>query len=368
MSGGSSNQPTQTTTTQISPEAQALFGLAYPSIANYAAAPPTPRYAGSTVAGFTPAQTAAQAAGVGAAGAQGDIANWATNLATGIPGALQWGGSAATTPYTPPSVPLKSVPTSSDVFGEANVYDPSLERAITAAQRPTWEALTQQALPAVRSGAIAQGPFGGSREQLAESRAVELANRQASDTAAQMAEASRQASLNAVGQRYGQNLDAWLRNYGIDTNTLLALGQQGLGARGQDITSATQQYGQNLDTLRSLLGLTPTLQGAQTAPAATLGAVGDVQQQMNQAQLNDAIQAYYYQQMAPYLKATDILGLVPSLPGATTVSTGNTPTGPSAMTALGGAATGAALGGTVFPGVGALPGAAVGATLPFLFR
>lgn len=369
--GGSTTQPQQTTTTQISPQAQQLFNLAYPGIASYAANPPPSYYPGSTVAPFTPTQTAGQESLVSGAGAQQRTAGQAADLYSSIPGMLQWGGAGITKPYVAPNIPLSTLPTSSDIFNDPGIWNPAantgLRSAIEAAQRPTMEALTEQALPNIRYSAISQGPFGGSREGIAEGIATRGATRQMADTAAQMANAMYGANLGAVNQRYATNLNEALQNYGINTNTLLALGQQGLTARGQDINAATSQYGTNIGALNQLLGLTPTVQAAQTAPGATLSGVGQTQQTQQQAMLNDAIAAYYYGQLAPYMKAQDILGLIPSIPGASTTSTANTPQVNPTMQALGGAASGAAIGSLAGP-FGGAAGAGVGALLPFLLH
>jgi hypothetical protein len=373
--GGSSPAPTQTTTTTISPQAQQLFNLAYPSLANYAANPPPSRYPSSTVAGFTPTQEAAQSAATAGAAGQAGIASNAANLAAAIPGMLDWSSTAlpGAGSYTPPSgIGPGTVPMSSNIFNDPGIWNPAyntgLSNAITAAQRPTWQALTEQALPAIRQNAVAQGPFGGTREGLAEGLATSRANQQALDIASKMTEDVYGQNLQASNNRYNANLQALMQQYGIDRNTAVALANMGVTARGQDISAAGQRYGQDLSALYQTLGLTPQLQSAFTAPAATLGAVGDAQQQMNQAQLNDAINAYYYSEYAPYLQARDILGLIPSIPGASTTATGSVPQANTATTALGGAATGAALGSLVpIPGA-TLAGAGAGALLPFLFR
>jgi hypothetical protein len=370
--GGSSQQPTQTTQTTLSPEAQALFATAYPSIAQFAASPPPQRYPGSTVAPFTGTQFEAQQAALGAAGEQADIAQTSKALAQAVPGILDFSSTQLPGQFQPPQIAPGVIPKSSDIFNDPGIWNPAyntgLSNAITAAQRPTWQALTEQALPNIRYSALAQGPFGGTREGLAEGLATSRANQQALDTAAKMTEDVYGQNLQASNARYNANLQALMQQYGIDQNTAVALANMGVTARGQDIGAAGQRYGQNLAAIYQTLGLTPQLQAAQTAPAATIGAVGDTQQQMNQAQLNDLISKYYYSEYAPYLQARDILGLLPSLPGASTTSTANVPQPNVGLQALGGAASGAAIGGTVFPGVGALPGAAVGATLPFLFR
>jgi len=136
MGGGQQQQPTQTSTFQMSPEQQALFNLAYPKVANFAATTPT-RYQGTTVAPFTPAQQQAQEMGLGAAGTQAGIAGRAADVWSSIPSTL--------TPFQ--RTPLE---TSGDINISPETWaraTPTLNAAIEAAQRPTWEALTESALP-----------------------------------------------------------------------------------------------------------------------------------------------------------------------------------------------------------------------------
>jgi len=344
MGGSSQQQPTQTTTNVASPEQQQLFGAVWPQIQNLAGSSPPSYYPDSTVAGFNPVQTEAQQIALGAAPAQRDIAQWSTSLAKSIPGSLQWGLPAGT----------ENVPTSTNIFSDPGIWNPGfnqgLSQAIEAAQRPTWQALTEQALPAIRTTANATGPYGGSRQQIAEGLATSRATQQANDIAAKMAEDEYNANLQAVAARYGVNLNA------------------GVTERGQTLNALGQNYGQNLSALYQTLGITPQLQGEWTTPAATVGAVGDVQQQQQQAQLASDIARWNYNQTAPLSWLSSILGLGQSLPGGSTVSTGNVAQPNTALSALGGAASGAALGSAIMPGVGTVAGAGAGALLPFLFR
>ena len=204
--------------------------------------------------------------------------------------------------------------TGGDIWNPAS--NPYLTEAIGAATRPITQNLTETQLPAIGHAAASTGNFGGSRQGIAEG----LASRGASQ---------------AIG----------------DTSSKLVQGQ----------------YQTNIDAMLKGLGLTPTVQGAQTAPALTTSGVGDVQQAMNQAKLNEQVGNFNYAQYAPFLQSQDIISLLQGLPGGSVTTTGNSPTANPATQALGGAATGASLGSALFPGVGTAAGAGIGAILPFLF-
>ncbi len=354
---GGSSSPQQTTTNVPSAGQTAISNALTPNILGLANRAPPQYYPDATVAGFNPTQEAAQSAALGSAGQQADTAQWASALAESIPGMLQT-GLPANEAYNPTQLPL-----SSNIFSDPGIWNPGfnegLNNAITAATRPIYQQLTETALPAIRGTAVGTGSYGGSRQGIAEGLATSRANQSAVDVAAKMAEDEYNANLQAMGQRYGTNI-----------NALLTQGAQGLTARGQDLTSLGQQYGQNLAALYQTLGLTPTLQAAQATPAQTIAGVGNAQQQQQQAQLSADIARWNYNQQAPYAQIQELLGLSGALPGGSTVATGNTPTPNPATTALGGAATGAALGSMV-PVVGAPVGAAAGAgaaLLPFLFH
>lgn len=325
MGGGQKEQPTQTTSYQLSPEQRQLMNLAMPGIAQFAAQTPQ-RYQGEQVAGFTPEQTQAQTSAVGAATGQQNIADKMTQLALGIPANLR--------DYTPRG----GINVSPEQWAAAK---PTLDAAITSATRPIYENLTEAALPAIRGTGLGTSGLttSGSRQGIAEGIATGKASRAAGDVAAGMSNQELQALQNLNQQRYAT-----------------------------DVAGEGQRYGQNLSALYQTLGLTPTLQAAQVAPAATLGAVGDVKQAMDQARINEAIGNFNFDQYGGYLKSKDILSLLQGLPGGSTVSTANVPTANKGTQALGGALTGAqagmALGGPFGAGVGAVGGAA----LPFLFQ
>lgn len=210
---------------------------------------------------------------------------------------------------------------SSNFYLNGSIWDPqnnpNLRGAIDAATRPIYEGLTEKALPAIRGEAVSTGNFGSSRQGIAEGLATREASRAAGDTAAKLAQGE-----------YETNVNAQLK----------------------------------------AMGLLPTVQGAQVAGATTTSGVGDVRQAMNQALLNQDVNAFNYDQMAPFLQSKEILSLLQGLPGGTTVSTGNVPSANPWTQALGGAAAGASLGSAIMPGIGTGIGAAGGALLPFVFR
>lgn len=210
----------------------------------------------------------------------------------------------------------------SNFYTGGNIWDPAnnpaLSGSIDAAVRPINQALTESTLPAIRQDAISTGNFGGSRQGIAEGLASRGASQAAGDAASKIAE---------------------------------------------------QEYQTNVDAQIKALGLTPQTQQAQLAPATTVSGVGDVRQGQTQAGINQDVGNFNYDQYAPFLQSQEILSLLQGLPGGGTVTTGSTPNSqPGAMSALGGAATGATLGSAVMPGIGTAAGAGIGALLPFLLH
>lgn len=287
MAKGDTPAPTQSATTKLGPEQQQLFDLALPGVRSFAASTPQ-RYQGSTVAGFDPSQTAGQEMALGAAGTQKTVADNA---------------AAASNYWLNPGV--------LDVNN-----DPYVRSAIDASVRPITQNFTESVLPNIRSGSVASGGYGGSRQGIAEGLASGRTSQAVGDTAAKIAEEARQANIKAQLQA---------------------------------------------------LGLLPQTEQAQLAPALTTSGVGDVRQQQAQAGLTEQVGNANFDQYAPFLQSKEILSLLQGMPGATNIATGSVPPQPSGLTkALGGAATGASLG-SMFGPWGTGIGAAGGAVLPFLF-
>jgi len=198
-----------------------------------------------------------------------------------------------------------------------NLWDPSaapVQNAVAAATRPIMQTLTEDALPAIRGGYTGDN-FGSSRQGIAEGLAMGKASQAVGDTSARL-----------IGDLYKTNVDASLK----------------------------------------ALGLTPSIQSAQTAGAVTTSGVGDVRQSMAQNLLNQNVAGYNYDQMAPFLQAQELMSLVAGIPGGTTTSVGTGPSTNPVSQGLGGAAAGASLGSAIMPGVGTGVGAGIGALLPFL--
>lgn len=197
-------------------------------------------------------------------------------------------------------------------------YNPALQGTIDATTRPIVQNYQEKVLPGIRSDAISSGNFGGSRQGVAEGIAARDTATAIGDTAAKTTE-----------DLYGKNLTAQLQ----------------------------------------AMALAPGVTQNLMAPGQAQSAVGDVQQAMSQAKLNELVQNFFADSGGlDYAKAKDILGLVGGMPGGSTVSTGSVPQPNMAMSTLGGAASGAALGSAIMPGVGTAAGAVGGAVLPWLFR
>jgi hypothetical protein len=73
------------------------------------------------------------------------------------------------------------------------------------------------------------------------------------------------------------------------------------------------------------LGLAPQTQGAQLAPAQTVGSVGDNMQAYQQLILDDMVNKYYQNQQFPLGVGKELMGVVGGMPGGTNVSTGSVP-------------------------------------------
>jgi len=269
----------------MSPEQRQLYGYADPFIKQFAANPPK-LYPGSGVAGFDPTQELAQQLALTGAEQQANLV----------------GSGAGASDFLLGDV----------LYPESN---PALQSTINAATRPIYENLTENVLPAVRSGAETSGQFGGSKEQIAEGIASREAGRSAGDVASKI---------------------------------------------------ATEGYGKGLDAMTKALGLLPATAQSINLPASTVGAVGDVRQNMSQQQLTEQVQRWLYEQNLPLEMAQSIVSMISGIPGGTTTATGTPPQASGLQKGLGGAASGAALGSMLFPGIGTIAGAGLGGLLGFL--
>jgi len=264
--------------------------LAMPGVTQFAASTPQ-RYSatqGSTISPFDPSQVAGQEGALQSAGTQTALSR----------------GGAGTTGYW-------LDPNALDI-----TQQPGLQGNIEAATRPITQALTEQALPAIRDSAERSGNFGSSRQGIAEGIASGRASQAIGD-----------ATSGLVSKAYQTNVDAQLK----------------------------------------ALGLLPSTINAQTAGDLTTSNVGDVRQAMAQAQLGERVGDFNYDQLAPFLQSKEIMSLLTGLPGGSTTTVASGPQSNPLTSALGGAVSGASLG-SMFGPPGTAIGAGIGGLLPFLGR
>lgn len=380
MGGTTAQQPTQSTSTQLSPQANQLFQAALPGVTQYASSVPT-RYPGQTIAPFAGAELQGQNDLLAAARATGGGVNEA--LQAGLTGLGEVRNNLDPTvdnlrEYTP-GAPVNYTPfvANNNIFQDPGIWNPAFNTgtrsAIDAATRPIYDQLTETTLPAIRGSAVTTGGFGGSRQGIAEGLASGRASRAAGDTASKIVEDLYGANLNAVNQRYATNVQGDQARYA--TNTGDATQRYGIDTNADQARYATnrgleaQRYGTNNDVALRSLGMIPQLTQPMVSNALLPGqieaGIGEQQRAMEQAQINAQVSGYNYDQLAPFLQAKDIMSLAMGFPGQTTTATGNVPQANPWMQSLGGAATGAAIG-SAFPVVGTGLGAVGGALLPWL--
>lgn len=231
--------PQVTTSEPWGPSTPFLYGN-YLQQAALNLAPGPDYYPNQTVAGFTPSEQAAQEY----------LTRWATTAA----------------PQQSADLANAQTFLLGDVLSpESNQY---LQQTAEGAIRPIFTELTERALPAVRSGAIQAGQYGGSRQGLAEAQSVERAVQAALDK-----------SAGIYSTAYGQGLDAMSRG--------MALAPQSFG------------YGMQ--------------------PGLVLSGVGESQRALNQALLEGDKAAWDWYQMLPYMKANMFQqGTTSGMPGGTT--------------------------------------------------
>lgn len=304
-----SKQPstvTQKNTVELSPQQQQLADLGFGYAQQYAQNPlniPGIQVTNPTVLGFNPLETQGQDAAVSAA--QGVIQNLASQ-------------AAGTNSFLMNPALLSP---------DSNPY---LSAQGDAVARKATDNLTQNILPALRSGSVVASGFnsgGNTRQGIAEGLAVGNTNRDITDALASLYGGAYQSGLSTLGAAVD-------RNAGVAAQQLSpAAILSGVGAQRRDLAQAQSNQ--------------------------------DVNNANNQAAL--AAQLQWLQQQLPFLQASQLYGLVGSLPGGTGVSTatGAQPSGNPFTGALGGAATGASIG-SLIPGIGTTVGGGLGGILGLL--
>lgn len=287
---------TKSTTKQVlSPEQRQLLNLALPAVKEIAANPPQ-QFPGSAIAPFTQVQQQAQSEAVGTAEnflkpfASSTVAKNEALQGSTIPTGVGGLGNLV--------AGLGPAGSTRDFFLSGGAIDPNanpfLAQSADAAIRPIVDNLLQRELPAIRRGAGAAGQVGSSRQGIAEGLAINDANRRAGDITSRIFS------------------DAFSRGLGTTAGVLEStLGQGG---------SAAQSL---LGTGKESLFNAPQLGSLALTPSTVLDAVGNIQQQQQQAVLSETAQKYITEQLIPFLISKDVANLAFGVPNASTVSTGS---------------------------------------------
>lgn len=363
---GSQTPPSQTTTLLQSPEQKELLQMAMPGLRSYANTTPQ-YYPGSTVAPMNETQNAAVGGLTQSAYNLGNNASMYTGealrQANAIPSTLQW---------TPANLVEANANINYNVPGRIDNpfqynfwnrdFNPALNDAIKAIQRPLAEQYAESVLPNIRGGARLTGGIGGSRQGVAEGLASGRFAQAAEDAASKAALSTYGQNLQAALDRYNQNLAAQEARY----RTNIASEDQRYATNRQ---LEAQRYAQNYDTWLKSLGMTPELgnamiQQGMVGPATQFG-MGNYLYGMDQARLSDEVARYNYNQMAPFLAAKDIAGIAQGIGPIGTQSIGSIAPKNQLTSGLGGAMAGGQLGmmigGPWGAGLGALGGGLFGA-------
>jgi len=253
----------------------------------YYGTPPS-YYPGTTVAPFTGAERQAQ--------------QWALDYArNGLPAAINEAMAANSLLMDPMLIDIANNPYV-QAMNEASVQD-----YIQAAQQSLGDISAEfmrKWLPALDSGAVASGQYGGSRQGVAQGLAVGDAARYYRD---------------------------WTESGLADLGNLLAT--TNLGA-----------YGQGLEAMGRATMTAPSLIQSSLLPMQVVSSVGAQRRDMNQALIDDAIARWNYTQGLPTQRLADYASLIAGQYGgqSSSTTTGTVP-GQSSQASTGGQLAGAAL-------------------------
>jgi hypothetical protein len=162
--------------------------------------------------------------------------------------------------------------------------NPYVKAAAEAAIRPVTENLQQNILPSIRNAAVGTGNQGSTRQGIAEGLAIKGANQTAADTTASM---------------------------------------------------YSNAYNSGLSSLGNTLSMIPSLQEASLQPGQTITGLGEQQRALEQANLNEQIARWQYEQALPYQNLTEFANLARGQYGGTGTSEVTSTGGDSATSILG---------------------------------
>lgn len=350
MPSGGGQNTVQTTTQELAPEQRELLESVIPVAKDFVKNPPK-QFPGSSIVGFTPLQQQAQQMTLGAA--QGllpftsNIPQQSQNILQGFAqGNQQFGqqaqqgqqqlqnilGLQASSVTQQPG--LDFLTSGAVLFPESN---PALQAATQAAINPLIRNFERSILPGIANEAVAAGGFGGTRQGIAEGIAASDLQQQMGDVAATFA-----------NQAFSQGLNAMTQGLGIQQQGLGQLIQGQLGGQ-QAAANAAQVQQQGLAGAGQFMQALPEILQTGTLPAQLVSTVGEQQQAMQQALLNEQVQRFINEQLIPFSAAQDVAALAFGMPAGSQTSQATTSGG----------------GGGVLPFLQA--GAGLAAALPALF-
>lgn len=361
------------------------------------------QFPGSTVANFSGATDAALSGITDRALNGSPLVSQAQQFVqNGLSQPIQSGFGAQINPYASPvsagagSNPYASPVGVQQVSGGAG-QNPwaSMDNPFGGATNPYLDATFDKAFGSAMQGVESQFARGGRNIGAAQPVAGDIASQLASQIYApayenernrQQSFAQQQLGIGAQGFEAGQgrNLQAGLANQSAGLQSLLSgqqIGAQGFenaqnrqlqaGLAGQQIGAQGYENAQNRQLsdlssqrnyLQGLLGYASPLAAQDYMDLAQLQGAGQMYDTQNQAQLNDQINRFNYDQNAPGMALDSLLARLSGMPGSTQTTQLPTQYRNAGAGALGGALAGAQLG-SVVPGIGTGIGALAGGLL-----
>lgn len=332
MSSGGGGTSKTVSTQELSDEQQDLMRLVMPAAKDYAGTP-LELFPGSTIAPTDPLQEQGRNMVADAAGGVQQVANDSISTARQLMmggGAGALGGAGNLTQAGQFGLgglgrALSEYDTTQggrDFLASGSLLDPNtnpvLEAQTEAALRPITRGLTEDVLPGIRSESMSNNMFGGSRQGIAEGRAMSDFLTQAGDI-----------STNLQANNFNQGLGAMLATTQGAREGLSSATGQGLGA-GAAGTDAFSQL-----ALRSLME-SPNLASLAFSPGLALESVGSVRRGDEQARLSEEANRFTTEQMLPFLQAQDVAGLAFGLGGGSAVTEAQQSGGGGPMDAIAG--------------------------------
>ena len=173
--GDAETSASTTATQSLSPQQQGLINPSTQQLLSFLQNPPS--VDSRPVVGLNPLQLQARNSAIGSIG---DVLGRYDQSLQGLTGSQDFGQQIQQN------------------YLSGNVNNPYFDQALSSTLRPITEALTEQILPNVRSGAIGAGQFGGSRQALGEDSAVRGYVDRATSALAPLQSQLHQQTLNAA--------------------------------------------------------------------------------------------------------------------------------------------------------------------------